>query len=129
MVNLWERFTHMYGHKFTSVYGEQSIFADGELTDVAKTWASGLRGVTGEQLASGLRACITRVDPWPPSLPEFVSMCTGKGENEFGLDYVPEYYRHESRPERILESDQDKQCRKEAAKVGIAAMRAAMKSG
>ena len=75
IVNLWERFTHLYGHKFSAAFGESAANPDGSLTDVAHTWAGGLRGITGAQLAAGLRTCIASGDAWPPSLPEFRAMC------------------------------------------------------
>ena len=85
--------THLYGHKFTSSYGPSALNEADGLSESAKTWASGLTGVTGEQVAQGLRACLERKDEWPPGLPEFRQMCLGKGMNEYGLDHVPEYYR------------------------------------
>ena len=78
IVNLWERFTHIYGHKFSAAFGESAANPDGSLTDVAQTWAGGLRGITGAQLAAGLRTCIASGDAWPPSLPEFRAMCLPK---------------------------------------------------
>ncbi len=79
-MNLWERFTHIYGHRFATAYGESALNAEGQLTDVAQTWAAGLAGITGEQLAVGLRACIKREDTWPPTLPEFRALCApGRG--------------------------------------------------
>ena len=75
IVNLWERMTHLYGHKFSAAFGERAANPDGSLTDVAHTWAGGLRGITGEQLATGLRQCIESGAEWPPSLPEFRAMC------------------------------------------------------
>ena len=117
MTNLWERLTHIYGHKFASAYGESATDGN-ELTEAAKTWASGLRGVTGEQIASGLRECVNCGESWPPTLPEFVAMCKGKQVNEFGLDYVPECYR-ETKRERLLESDENKEKRKAAHGKGM----------
>lgn len=124
MANLWERLTHLYGHKFTSTYGEVAV-KNGKLTGAAQTWASGLRGINGDQLADGLRACVSRADPWPPSLPEFVALCKKSGLNDFGLNYTPQYYRpQEKRPERLLEpSDKLKQARRNAAANGIKALR------
>ena len=77
-MHLWERMTHLYGHKFSAVFGERATRPDGSLTDVAQTWAGGLRGITGAQLAAGLRTCIGSGDAWPPSLPEFRAMCLPK---------------------------------------------------
>ena len=78
IVNLWERLTHLYGHKFSAAFGESAANPDGSLTDVAQTWAGALRGITGAQLAAGLRTCIGSGDAWPPSLPEFRAMCLPK---------------------------------------------------
>jgi hypothetical protein len=126
MANLWERMSHLYGHKFTSAFGETAI-ANGDLTEVAKTWASGLRGVTGEQIAKGLHAICARSDAWPPTLPEFRAACIGKAVNEFGLDYVPEYYRTEPVREqsRLLSSD-ERDARRSKASERINEMRAAL---
>ena len=77
-MHLWERMTHLYGHKFSAVFGERATRPDGSLTDVAHTWAGGLQGITGAQLAAGLRTCIASGDAWPPSLPEFRAMCLPK---------------------------------------------------
>lgn len=60
--------------------GEAAETGNG-LTDVATTWATGLVGVTGEQMAAGLHACINREDAWPPTLPEFRTMCLGVRAN------------------------------------------------
>ncbi len=78
IVNLWERLTHLYGHKFSAAFGESAANPDGSLTEVAHTWAGGLRGITGAQLAVGLRQCILSGTEWPPSLPEFRAMCLPK---------------------------------------------------
>lgn len=75
IVNLWERMTHTYGHKWAAVFGASAVDPAGRLTDVAQTWRSGLRAVTGEQLAQGIRACIDSGDKWPPTLPAFRAMC------------------------------------------------------
>ena len=61
----------IYGHKFTSAHGENPN------AGAALTWAKGLGGLTAEQLADGLRACIACTDPWPPTLPEFRAMALG----------------------------------------------------
>lgn len=128
MTNLWERMTHIYGHKFASAYGESAIEGN-NLTEAAKTWASGLRGLTGEQIADGLRECINCGESWPPTLPEFVKMCKGKTENEFGLDYTPEYHREENRirPENRLSSTERDKHRKETSVKGMADLKAALK--
>lgn len=130
MSNLWERMGYIYGHKFTSVYGEVA-FDGNELTEAARTWAAGLRELTGDDIAKGLRECIACGESWPPTLPEFVKMCKGNTTNGFGLDYTPEYHREYNRipPENRLSSDERDEHRKETGKKGMADIRAAMKKG
>ena len=128
MTNLWERMTHIYGHKFASAYGESAIEGN-NLTEAARTWSSGLRGLTGEQIANGLRECINCGASWPPTLPEFVKMCKGEGENEFGLNYIPEYHREVNRvrPENRLSSTERDAHRKEIGAKGMADLKSALK--
>lgn len=59
----------IYGHRWTSAYG------DNPNEGAALTWAKGLAGVSTQQVASGLGACIASADPWPPTLPEFRARC------------------------------------------------------
>lgn len=61
----------IYGTKWTSSYG------DDPSKGAAQTWAKGLAGLSGEQLARGLSSCITCAEPWPPTLPEFRMHCVG----------------------------------------------------
>lgn len=49
---------------------------NGQLTDVAQTWASGLAGFNGQAIANGLRSCVANGGDWPPALPAFRKMCT-----------------------------------------------------
>jgi len=113
MARLWQRMAEVYGHKWVSSYG-QGVSDDGELTDVAQTWAKGLSGVTPEQFARGLEHCVKSGEAWPPTLPEFRQFCFGTQINEFGLNYIPEYCRPqpERRRERLLSSDEREAKRK-----------------
>lgn len=95
-----------------------SAFNENGLTETARTWSSGLRGLTGEQIANGLRKCVACGESWPPTLPQFVSMCKGKQTNGFGLNSIPEFYREPPR-ESLIESDEIKEKRKIAAKKGM----------
>ena len=63
--NLWKKFTRIYGHKWVSNFGKMD---DG-------TWLSGLSGLSPDQIVFGIAQCINRGNPWPPSLPEFRSIC------------------------------------------------------
>lgn len=121
MIHLWERMTHLYNHKWTAKYGETAVKQNNTLTDVARTWVAGLRGVTAKQMATGLQACCESGDDWPPSLPKFRAMCVGKktGKNDFGLDYVPQYYRTATRitdKSRLLSSREREAKRADVAK-------------
>lgn len=69
---LWVRMAEIYGHRWTSAYGETADDAG-----AGETWAKGLAGITPEQLADGLKACVASADPWPPTLPEFRARCLG----------------------------------------------------
>ncbi len=62
---LWERMAKIYGHKWVSSFGATD---DG-------TWLLGLRDVAPEQIGVGLECCRTRMDAWPPTLPEFRALC------------------------------------------------------
>lgn len=68
--------TEIYGHRWVSSYGT---------SDKEGTWAKGLVDMTESDLATGYIACIKSGKAWPPSLPEFRSMCrpiAEKRENE-----------------------------------------------
>lgn len=69
--------TAIYGARWVSAMGASPEDAAGKLTVAGDTWAQGLAGLTGDQLACGLRACVHAGDGWPPSLPEFRLSCMG----------------------------------------------------
>ena len=61
----------MYGHAWASAYG------DAPTGTTAETWASCLAGVSTQQIADGLRACLAEGAEFPPSAPRFRAMCLG----------------------------------------------------
>lgn len=65
----WQRMSEIYGHRWVSSYGDNAGGA------AARTWASGLAGLAGEQIARGISGCMTSAEPWPPTLPEFRRLC------------------------------------------------------
>lgn len=71
MQQLWLRMAEIYGVRWTSSYG------DDPSKGAAQTWAKGLAGLSGDQLARGLSSCIASAEPWPPTLPEFRMHCVG----------------------------------------------------
>ena len=78
----------IYGYKWTNHLG---IVADdnGNLTEAAKTWQAGLKGLTTIDMGVGFRWLITEYAEWPPSLPRFRELCFKKNsENIPSLDKV-----------------------------------------
>jgi hypothetical protein len=71
MRKLWLRMTEIYGHKWTSAYGEDAEKGAGH------TWAKGLASITPRQIANGISSAISSSDSWPPTLPEFRKLCLG----------------------------------------------------
>ena len=69
VATLWTHLTGLYGHQWTSGHGNAD---DG-------TWAAGLSGLTGDDFARGLRACVASESEWPPSLPMFRAWCKEPG--------------------------------------------------
>lgn len=66
---LWLRMVEMFGHRWTTSFGDNPRAVAGQ------TWAMGLAGLTADQIAAGISACMASADPWPPTLPEFRAMC------------------------------------------------------
>ena len=60
----------IYPHRWSATLGAPGSSA-------FRTWGRALADLSSEQLARGVGQCITRADPWPPSLPEFRAMCLG----------------------------------------------------
>lgn len=77
MRRLWVRMAAIYGYRWTSAYGERCDDDSGVLTTAGDTWQRGLTGVTERGMATGLQACLTSADPWPPTLPAFRAQCLG----------------------------------------------------
>jgi hypothetical protein len=73
MAKLWELMTELYGHKWTSVHG---------MGDDSGNWAKIFTGITGAQLAYGVRAWTdqgTDASKWPPDAPSLRDMCLSGG--------------------------------------------------
>lgn len=68
---LWITMTQTYGHRWTSSFGD--------VPKADHAWAKILGGLSGKQLANGLRGLVERAmteeGAWPPSAPEFRAMC------------------------------------------------------
>ena len=79
---LWMRMTEIYGLRFTSSYGASP----------SETWAKGLAGMTGQQIAIGLSRCISGDHAWPPTLPEFKALCMPRPE-DLGIPPLEDAWR------------------------------------
>jgi hypothetical protein len=73
---LWAALTSMYGKKFTDQFGE--FCDDHGITPTVRIWSQSLSGIEPLRLERGLRACLERDSPWPPTLPEFIHLCAKK---------------------------------------------------
>jgi len=114
---LFKKFQARYGHKWTSAI-------EGIEETAVNEWSVGLSGVTGDEIRKGLEVW---TESWPPSLPEFKVACKNAGVNEFGLDYVPEYYRPQIKENSRLLSSKQRDANREKSKEYIQAMKDAIK--
>lgn len=93
MARLWDRMAAIYGHRWTSSYGTCSSTA-------FSVWLRGLADIDPKQLGAGLAKCLERrdikdagrVDPWPPTLPEFRALCL-PSPGDLGLPMEDAAYR------------------------------------
>ena len=75
MVRFWQRMAAIYGHKWTSAFGDSPFNDQGVMTIAGDTWQRGLTGISEPDIATGLQAALTSADGWPPTLPAFRAMC------------------------------------------------------
>ena len=61
--------TEMYGHRWTANFGVSA--------DPSHSWATVLKGITGQQIANGLNALVEKpeANDWPPPANVFRAMC------------------------------------------------------
>lgn len=84
---LWVLMGDAFGSKWTSQHGE---------TDAGGTWAKGLAGLTGADVARGMAILVNSGADWPPALPEFKAMCV-PGPEQVGAPAVDDAYREACR--------------------------------
>jgi hypothetical protein len=68
---VFARMASMFGHTWTSAYGEDSRAAPG------REWAQALAGLSRQQVDEGFRATLIAGEKWPPSAPMFLERCLG----------------------------------------------------
>lgn len=67
---LFSHMLKMYGNKWADY-----IDLAGGVDATTEVWAAGLAGLSSAELRRGLEYCLTRANPWPPTLPEFRGLC------------------------------------------------------
>lgn len=70
---LWKRMSEIYGHRWTSAYGEEPVGG----------WEVALTGVTPAMVKTGLArmAADPRYQAWPPAALEFRALCLPRSED------------------------------------------------
>ena len=61
------------------------------IADLRDTWAAGLAGISGQELAAGLRAAAAH--RWVPTLPEFAAMCQPWRDPQAGFELAQQLMR------------------------------------
>lgn len=72
MTHLWELMARMYGHKWSSAFGDE--------IDPGNVWAAVIDGLDEMQIRHGMRELVRQGYDWPPSAPEFRKLCTGASD-------------------------------------------------
>lgn len=71
---LWIQFGAMFGSRWALEYGPATD-RNGALAPIAEIWARALDGASNEQIAAGLKACLSRESDRMLTLPEFLRLC------------------------------------------------------
>jgi hypothetical protein len=79
MRKLWLWMSVLYSAKWSSASGETF----GESGPIGQLWQQGLTGLTDAQIQTGMAACQTSGEPWPPGLNEFKAMCFPQAAPDF----------------------------------------------
>jgi hypothetical protein len=79
---LFKRFSVMYGSKWTAMW------ADVPMADVLDAWQEDLNGVNAEQVKRALDY-LKANNPFPPTLPEFLSVCRQFKALPQNVTYLP----------------------------------------
>ena len=91
---LWMKMAEMYGHRWTSSFGDNP--------NPDSAWSTVLQGLTGQQLANGLNLLVHKGDEfdWPPPANVFRSLCLHvpglPPESEAWIEALKGTYSHEA---------------------------------
>lgn len=81
VIRFFSRMTHMFGHKWASVYGEAML--NGKLSPAAILWAQDLSRLTLEQITHGIDAIYALTPEWPPNPMDFIRLATAAGPQDW----------------------------------------------
>ncbi|GMR16820.1 MAG: hypothetical protein BMS9Abin31_1207 [Gammaproteobacteria bacterium] len=118
VLGIFKKLQLRYPHKWDSGI-------EGIEKEMVKEWSGILSGLTGNDIKRGLKGWN---ENWPPSSVEFLKACKGQLKNEFGLNYVPQYYKQTAK-ERLIENDTHKKIKKETAEKYFKLMREKINKG
>ena len=79
---LFSEFEALYGSRFADMWRHTDV------SHVKAMWAKALAGLTVAEIRAGLAGCGRR--HWPPSLPEFVSLCRPEPDPERAFAFAQE---------------------------------------
>ncbi len=89
IVRFYSRMQHLFGHKWTSSYGEP--MGPNGLTSSAQQWFFDLRDFTPDQVSQGLRKIEQEAPEWPPTPMDFKKRCIGVPSIEEVMDRRNDY--------------------------------------
>lgn len=104
---IWERMSQIFGHKWSSSFGAEP----------SETWLAGLIDMTEEEIRTGLVACLNWAEEWPPTLPQFRSLCRPRREEAHKVFIA------------LPDSPENRERRLQAGKSAIASIRESLAGG
>lgn len=112
MTHLWELMARMYGHKWSSAFGDE--------IDPGNVWATVLHDCDIEKIRHGFRKCMEQGLEWPPSAPEFRRLCLDQSEVSWEHKRIEAADRERQRVAlQDLRNEEQKQAQADAALAGI----------
>ena len=90
---LFSEFEALYGSRFADMWRHTDV------SHVKAMWAKALAGLTAAEIRTGLAGCGSR--HWPPSLPEFVSLCRPEPDPERAFAFAQEQVSRRPRGEDV----------------------------
>lgn len=112
MTHLWELMARMYGHKWSSAFGDE--------IDPGNVWATVLDGCDIQKIRHGFRKCMELGLEWPPSAPEFRKLCLDQSDVSWEHKRIEAADRERQQVAlQDLRDEEQKSAQAEAAMAGI----------